>query len=156
MALRTRLIGTLSGALALTAVGIGAGDAQADTTTYFSTGPFNCSIDDSGRVGCDLTSPTTMYIKAADGSTTTVEQVREVVVDDPNTPAHPGPGDGTPNTLPGGNPSITQVGHPVGSGAESGSEVSRGGSYCKTGFHAAVYCANGAHGFSYYEAVNAY
>lgn len=150
-----------AGAAALMAVAAGAiGLAPASAApgpVYFSAGSLNCSIADNGVVGCDLTTPAPMSIAVGGASIYIPWKVREVLIDVPWAPAHPGLGIGTPHTLPHGNPPIDKVGHPVGSGATAGFAVDHGGSTCKTGFHGAVYCDGmGGHGFNYYELIQAH
>jgi len=152
-------VATAAAALITVAAG-GAGLAPASAApdsgpVFFSAGSLNCSITDDGVVGCDLTNPAPMSIEIGGMSLSVPFNVREVLIDVPWAPAHPGLGIGTPHTLPQGNPPIDKVGHPVGSGAMAGSEVDRGGSSCKTGFHGAVYCTGMGHGFSYYELIQA-
>lgn len=118
-------------------------------------GGLNCSIANDGVVGCDVTNPAPMSI-AWGGMTFSVPfKVREVLIDVPWAPAHPGLAMGTPHTWPQGNPPIDKVGHPVGTGAEAGFQVDHAGSSCRTGFHGAVYCNAMGHGFSYYELIQA-
>ncbi|MDG3014744.1 hypothetical protein [Speluncibacter jeojiensis] len=137
-----------------------AGAAHADTpgTVYFSDGIFNCSIDDAGVVGCDLTSPSNyMSINLGSGSSdlTVPFPVDEVVIDVPWAPAHPAFDIGTPHTLPGGNPDISTVGHPSGTGPTAGVQVSHAGSSCQTGFHGSFSCDAMGHSFTYYEIITA-
>ncbi|WP_043450578.1 hypothetical protein [Jongsikchunia kroppenstedtii] len=149
-----------AGAAALFTIATGAASltpaAAAPGPVYFSAGSLNCSIADNGVVGCDLTTPAPMSIAFGSGSLYIPFNVREVLIDVPWAPAHPGLGIGTPHTLPQGNPPIDKVGHPVGSGATAGFQVERGGSSCKTGFHGAVYCDGMGHGFNYYELIQAH
>ncbi len=124
--------------------------------TYFSAAGFNCAITDSGKVGCDLgrSVPVQQYLGLGKANVYLPYGVRQMVIDVPFLPAHPGLGIGTPYTLPGGNPPIDEVGVPTGSGATAGSKVSRGGSECYTGFHGAFYCTGpGGHGFNYYTMI---
>ncbi|KAA0021605.1 hypothetical protein [Antrihabitans cavernicola] len=136
------------------------GFAHAETpgTVYFSASIFNCSINDAGDVGCDASYPRSMFIDvnagSGDASIPVPFPVSQVVIDVPWAPAHPGFAPGA-HTLPGGNPNISVVGHPSGSGATSGSEVTHAGASCSTGFHGSFSCTSKGHNFSYYESIMA-
>lgn len=135
----------------------GVAQAEPAGTVYFSYGEFQCAINDGGDVGCDLRDPDTMYIAVNTGSATpTIPvpfRVNQVVIDMPYAPAHPGFAPGTPYTLPGGNPSIDVVGHPTGSGATGGSEVTHAGASCATGFHGSFSCKSKGHHFFHYVGI---
>lgn len=137
------------------------GVAQAEPAgpVHFSYGLFNCAIDDAGTVGCDVTNPVSMSIAVNTGSGNpsipVPFSVNQVVIDLPWAPAHPGFTPGTPYTLPGGNPKIDVVGHPSGSGATSGSEVTHAGASCASGFHGSFSCTSKGHHFTYYESIMA-
>ncbi|TSD96112.1 hypothetical protein FOS14_17325 [Skermania sp. ID1734] len=131
-------------------------DAAPADTLYFSNGNFNCAIDASGNIGCDITQPVLMQLSAGGVDSPILIRVREVLVDSPSLPAHPGFDAGTPHTLPGGNPPISQVGTVTGTGATAGPAVSHAGATCNVGFHGAFYCESKGHGFSYYEILTAH
>ncbi|MDV6247063.1 hypothetical protein [Rhodococcus opacus] len=130
--------------------------AHADTagTVYFSVRGLNCSIADDGTVGCDSASSIQMQISLGGVALPFLIPVNQVVIDVPWAPAHPGFG-GAPHTLPGGNPAISAVGHPSGSGPTSGYEVTHAGASCSTGFHGSFGCKSKGHAFSYYEVITA-
>ncbi|MDR7170106.1 hypothetical protein J2W56_003857 [Nocardia kruczakiae] len=143
----------MAGAAAPLAFG---GVAGADTPgpVYFSAGTVNCSIADDGSVGCDLATPTWMSIQLGTNVSVPVPfPVREVVIDVPWAPAHPGFDAGTPHTLPGGNPDISTYGQSAGSGPTAGPAVSHAGSTCAVGFHGSFSCDAKGHHFFYYEAI---
>ena len=136
--------------------GTGVADAAPRGSVYFSAAGFNCAIAPSGNVGCDLNGsvPVQQSLGIGKASIYLPFGVRQILIDSPWLPAHPGLGIGTPFTLPGGNPSIDKVGVPSGSGATSGSKVSYAGSSCSTGFHGSFSCTGpGGHSFSYYISI---
>ncbi|MDF0529371.1 hypothetical protein P0W64_10100 [Tsukamurella sp. 8F] len=146
----------VAGAVAAPLVAPAAADAAPAGTVHFSVGDsFNCAITADGKVGCDLPTPRQMTITMNGTDRPVPFKVREVLIDSASLPAHPGPGVGTPHTLPGGNPPIEQVGHPSGTGADSGPEVDHGGASCRLGFHGSFSCKSKGHGFGYYETITA-
>lgn len=141
-----------------TVAAAGAAGAAPPGPVHFSAAGFNCAISENGHVGCDLgrSVPVQQYLGVGQASVYIPYGVRQMVISNPWTPAHPGLGIGTPFTLAGGNPPIDKVGTPTGSGATAGYKVSRGGSSCYTGFHGAFYCTGpGGHGFNYYIMITA-
>ncbi|WP_213246104.1 hypothetical protein [Gordonia pseudamarae] len=151
-------LGALALAGGVTVAAAGAADAAPGGPSYFSAAGFNCAIAENGNVGCDLgrSVPLQQYLGIGNASIYIPRGVRQMVIDNPWTPARPGLGIGTPFTRSGGNPPIETVGVPTGSGATAGYKVSRGGSSCYTGFHGAFYCTGpGGHGFNYYIMITA-
>ncbi|MFD4366956.1 hypothetical protein [Rhodococcus sp. NPDC058521] len=150
--------GVVFGAAAVSA--LMASPAQADEAAgpiHFSSGNFQCAIDDNGVVGCDVTGGDQMTIDLGGSADFPVPfRVDQVVADVDWAPAHPGFNPGA-YTLEGGNPNISDVGYPVGEGATRGSEVSHAGSRCWTGFHGSFQCETAAgHGFFHYIGIQAH
>lgn len=124
-----------------------------DSTVYFAmnSGSFQCSIAADGTVGCD-TSPKQMSMKIAGITVPMLIPVHAVVIDVGWAPAHPGFDSGTPHTLPGGNPNLSDVatGH-----GQWGPSISYAGATCEGGFHGSISCRSKGHSFSYYEIIAA-
>lgn len=145
-----KVAGVLATTAAIPALCVATAHADTPGTVYFAASGMNCSIADDGTVGCDSPTARPMQITIAGIDLPVPFSVNQVVIDVPWAPAHPAFG-GTPHTLPGGNPPISTIGHPVGSGATGGSGVDHGGASCATGFHGSFSCTSKGHSFSYYE-----
>ena len=149
----------LAAAAATPLIVSGVAQAEPAGTVHFSYGLFNCAINDGGDVGCDVNGGTSMSIALNTGSGNpsipVPFRVNQVVIDVPWAPAHPGFTPGMPYTLPGGNPNIVAVGHPTGSGATAGSEVTHAGASCASGFHGSFSCKSKGHSFFHYEGITA-
>ncbi|WP_280442998.1 hypothetical protein [Nocardia brasiliensis] len=127
--------------------------AQAVTpdTVYFSYGDeVNCAITADGIVGCDVTPNRVPAVAVGDTWVPLPVPINQVIIDQPELPAHPGV---TPKafTLPGGNPPMSEV--KTGAGYAS-IEVAHGGATCvATGGHYSgpgLSCTAKGHAFSLY------
>ncbi|QIS10123.1 hypothetical protein [Nocardia arthritidis] len=129
--------------------------ALADTadTVYFSYGPeVNCAITGDGTVGCDVSPGYWLSLPVADRSIPVpFVPVRQVVIDQPWLPAHPGSAIGA-FTLPGGNPFLGTI--KTGEGYAS-IWVDHAGATCTiTGFHYSgpgLSCSSKGHSFALYS-----
>ncbi|MFE3188364.1 hypothetical protein ACFXHA_05105 [Nocardia sp. NPDC059240] len=128
--------------------------ATADTpgTVYFSSGSWNCSIAADGTTGCDLSGTVPLQLTIAGATLPLLIPTREVVIDVPWLPAHPGFDAGTPHTLPGGNPILDSV---ATSQDTWGPRITYGGASCASGFHGSFTCSAKGHSFTYYEVIAA-
>ncbi|MBO0852514.1 MAG: hypothetical protein J2P18_01945 [Nocardia sp.] len=149
-------VGVLAAAAAVPMAFTAVANADKPGPVYFSAHGMNCSITDDGTVGCDLTSPTSFAFSTGTDSQIPVPfPVREVLIDVPWAPAHPGLDPGTPHTLPGGNPDIGTFGTTAGSGANQGPAVYHAGAVCAIGFHGSFSCQSKGHAFNDYEQITA-
>ncbi|MFD4368932.1 hypothetical protein [Rhodococcus sp. NPDC058521] len=98
-------------------------------TAYFQFQGHNCAIAPTGDVGCDLGS--SMQMTVGDEFFT---DVREILLDSSGYAAHPGPGVGTPHTLPAGNRELT-------------GELDYAGASCSPGLKADLRCESNGHTF---------
>ena len=144
-------MGVVAATATLSTAFAGAADATPNGTVYFSAQGFNCSITGDGTVGCDLTSPARFSFLFGQTYVPLPFPVREVLIDVPWAPAHPGLGIGTPHTRPGGNPDISTFGTTTGSGATRGPAVFHAGAVCSVGFHGSFGCTSKGHHFDFYE-----
>ncbi|MFQ6398168.1 hypothetical protein ACLMAJ_32600 [Nocardia sp. KC 131] len=125
-----------------------AGTAQADDggAVYFSNGIMQCSITGDGAVGCDLTDS----MKIQYSFLPALLPVRNIVIDQSWLPAHPSFAGGTPHTLPGGNPPLSEV--KTGQGTW-GAFIEHAGARCESGFHGSFSCQSKGRGFSTYSGI---
>ncbi|MEV0031080.1 hypothetical protein [Nocardia sp. NPDC050793] len=136
-----RKIAGLAAAVAVAPVMLAA-TAQAESgPVFFSAGSTNCAIYDNGTVGCDLGSPTRLQYSSLPFLLT----VNEIVIDQPWLPAHPTFDPGTPYTLPGGNPPLSEV--KTGDG-QWGSYIEYAGARCSVGFHGSFGCQSKGRSFT--------
>lgn len=117
------------------------GTAQAQDPVFFASGDFQCAIFDNGTVGCDLATPTRLDYDNMPFWLT----VSDVVIDREWMPAHPAFDMGTPYTLPGGNPALSDV--KTGDGPW-GPYIEFAGARCESGFHGSFTCTSMNRGFS--------
>nr|WP_271210885.1 hypothetical protein [Rhodococcus wratislaviensis] len=121
--------------------------AQADSPTpvYFRVGNFNCSIAPDDSVGCDLPQPLPMdFPILGEFGLPWLGPVQHVVIDLPWLPALPTFPPGTPFTLPGGNPDISEV---ATSQSMYQKTITHGGTTCLAGFMGDVTCTAKGHSF---------
>ncbi|MFD0364121.1 hypothetical protein ACFQZZ_21970 [Nocardia sp. GCM10030253] len=125
-----------------------AGTAQADdgNTVYFSNGILQCAITGDGTVGCDLAN--SMQIQYS--FLPFLFPVRNIVIDQPQLPAHPTFTGGTPRTLPGGNPTLYDA--RTGDG-RWGPFIEHAGARCESGFHGSFSCQTKGRSFSIYSGI---
>ncbi|MEU1956224.1 hypothetical protein ACWDO0_19150 [Nocardia rhamnosiphila] len=139
----TRAAGVLAAAglapLLLTATA----HAEADTV-HFTAGTFSCAIYGDGTVGCDIAQPARLQYRFLPIPL----QTNEIVIDQSWLPAHPTFDGGTPYTLPGGNPQISDVKTGVGTW---GPYVEHAGARCDVGFHGSFGCQSKGQGFTVYS-----
>ncbi len=124
-----------------------AAPAQADAAApvYFRVGNINCSIASDDTVGCDLPQPVPMdFPLLGEFGLPWLAPVQHVVIDLPWLPAHPALTLGTPFTLPGGNPDLSQV---ATSQTMYVKRLSHGGTTCVSGFMGDVTCTAKGHSF---------
>ncbi|WP_228805472.1 hypothetical protein [Nocardia higoensis] len=135
-----RAAGIVGAACAIPVLFAGAAEAQPGTK-HFSVGSVQCAIFGDGTVGCDLPSPTPLTY----GQLPFGFPVSEIVIDVPWLPAHPTFDPGTPYTLPGGNPPLSEV--KTGDG-QWGPTIEHAGASCAVGFHGSFGCAAKGRGWS--------
>ena len=120
-------------------------DPEKPTPVYFRVGNFNCSIAPDDVVGCDLPQPLPMdFPILGEFGLPWLGPVQHVVIDLPWLPAHPTYPPGTPFTLPGGNPDISEV---ATSQSMYQKTITHGGTTCLAGFMGDLTCTAKGHSF---------